>query len=161
MKRIAAIIILLALLPLTASASLPEPVTEDELPQNVTDFINTYNSYADTFAVQPLPFDGWNKQDPYYYVSIGNIDYHFEDSSIGKVVAIIAPPEDANLDFLAECACLSATVHGFTPDIYTYLMTVYITLRTTPKGENVQYKFPGGRMVMSDRGDLIVFMVTE
>ena len=161
MKRLAAIILLLALLPLTASASLPEPVTAEQLPQALTVFINAYNSFADTFAVQHLPFDGWNKHNSYYYVSIGNVDYQFREDSYGTTAAIIATQENANLDFLAECACISAAVYGFTPDIYTDLMTVYIALRTTPKGENVQHKSSGGIMLMTDRGDLIAFMVTK
>lgn len=162
MKRIAAIILLLALLPLNASAyNPPEPVTAEELPEYVTVFINTYNSYADTFAVQPLPLDGWYNHDTYYSVYIGDVDFQIQEDSLGKMASLMIPPEKANLDFIASCACLSVAVRGFSPDVYISLMKTIIELRNTTKGENAKISLSNGLMIMTDREDLILFMVTQ
>lgn len=153
MKRIAALLLLLFLLPFPAAA--------EDTPQYVADFVNEYNSYCTTFSVPPLPMDGWRDNTIHYSLSFGDAWFSVDEPVGFKSASILIPIEDANLDFLAACACLSAAIRGFSPDIYTDLMTVYIALRTTPKGENAKYTSHGGIMVMTEREEIILFMVTK
>ncbi|MBQ6540483.1 MAG: hypothetical protein IJL71_05620, partial [Oscillospiraceae bacterium] len=58
MKHLGALFLALFLLPIFAAA--------EDLPKPITDFISSYNSYTEYYAVDPLPFDGWIDRGTYY-----------------------------------------------------------------------------------------------
>jgi len=153
MKRIAVLLLALSILLMPAAA--------EDLPQYITDFVTAYNAYADTFSVQPLPFEGWQDNDVNYKLSIGEASISFDNMAGKCFVTIIIPLQDANLDFLAECACLSVAVRGDSPDNYADIMTAYFLLRNANPGEKVEYASSGGLMFFYYDEDLFLFGVSN
>lgn len=153
MKRIAFLLLALSLLLMPAAA--------EDLPHYVTDFVTAYNSYADAFAVQPLPFEGWQNNGVNYALSIGETSISLDDTAGRCFAIIVIPPQDANMDFLAVCACLSAAVRGDSTDNYADILTTYFLLRNTAPGEKARYKSSGGLMYFVYDEDLFLFGVSN
>lgn len=153
MKRIAVLLLALSLLLMPAAA--------EDLPQYVTDFVTAYNSYANAFAVQPLPFEGWQNNGVNYELSIGETSISLDDTAGRCFAIIVIPPQDANMDFLAVCACLSAAVRGDSTDNYADILTTYFLLRNTAPGEKARYKSSGGLMYFVYDEDLFLFGVSN
>jgi len=153
MKRIAVLLLALSLLLMPAAA--------EDMPQSVTDFVTAYNSYANAFAVQPLPFDGWQDNGVNYKLSIGEASISFHNMAGECFATIIIPSQDANLDFLSVCTCLSAAVRGDSPDNYSDIMSAYFLLRNANPGEKVEYASSGGLMFFYYDEDLFLFGVSN
>lgn len=155
MKRLAALFLLLALLPLTATAEDP--------PQCVTDFVTKYNSYADTFVVPPLPLDGWTYKDVYYSLSLDDATLSSISITDGlkPLVMLVMPPEDVNGDFFAVCACISCALRGDLLENFSDIMTAYFALRNVTQRERITHRTDRGTVFFEYDDDFVFFGVTN
>ena len=152
MKRLAALLLLLFLLPLPAAAEDP--------PQYVADFVNEYNSCCPEYAVPPLPIDGWHYNGAHYTVKRDDYSFSIDYFADTYLAMVTVPIENGNMDFFAVCACMSAAVRGNTPDNYADILTAYFALRNMPD-ERITHKSLGGMTIMQQTDDILFFGVTN
>ena len=152
MNRLAALLILLFLLPFPAAA--------EDTPQYVADFVNEYNSYCTTFAVPPLPMNGWHYNGAHYTVERNDYSFSIDYFADTYLAMVTVPIVNVSVDFFAVCACMSAAVRGNTPDNYADILTTYFALRNMPD-ERITHKSPGGMTIMQQSDYTLFFGVTN